>query len=235
MSDLFVQVSALASGSTTAVATLTGVTAGSTLVAFFGNGSTSAPTTFSVADGQGTYTPQGARVTDPPDAVVLRAFTLENANAGTHTITGTSDSGNGVDLIVVEIGTTAGVGAVSGANQASQVAPGTGANALSSGTVTIPAAATLVCFSIDSASTATGDEPAAGTGFTSRANAQSANCGVYRISTIAASADRAANATAVTGGHTFETLGVAVLNAGAAAPILEDALHRPALMAILAQ
>ncbi len=217
MSDNFVQV-ATGSGTTTAPVTLAGVVGGNDISVCFGIGSSSTPTIFSVADAQGAYTPRGALVQDAADAVAVQWFTLENANAGTHNIVGTSDSGSALDIIAVEVGTTAGASAFSGANQAHQSAPGTGTDGLSSGNVTVTAASTLLGISFDSASTNTADEPVAGTGFTSRLAALSTACGVYRLESKAVSATAPATFTAVLGASEFLTLGIAILNASATPP-----------------
>lgn len=213
MSDNFVQKSS-ASGTTTAVATLTSVVAGNAIVAFFFNGQNGLTATLAVADGQGSYVARGTAISDIADNVTGRSFTLENANAGSHTITGTTNIGQACFIEVVEVGTSAGASAFSGANQAVQIIPGTGANALSSGNATITAAATLVGMCADTASANPVDEPATGTGFTSRDNAANATIGAYRLETGAFATDQAATATAITGTHTFLTFGVAILNAG---------------------
>lgn len=213
MSDNFVQKSN-GSGTTTAVATLNGVVAGNTIVAFAFNGTTSVPTVLSVADGQGSYTAQGARALDGVDNVVGQGFTLVNANSGTHTITATTDTGGACFIEVVEIGTVSGSSAFSGANQQHQAAPGTGTDAVSSTSVTITAAATLVGFSTDSASVTPADEPAVGTGFTGRDNATNATIGAFRLETGDFPANQAATFTANTGTDQFLTFGIAILNGG---------------------
>lgn len=217
MADNFVQVSS-GSGNTTAAATLLGVVAGNTIVACFGNGSSASPVALSVADPvNGAYTARGARASDGTNNVVAQFFTLSNANSGTHVITGTTDATNGCDIVVFEIGSTAGASSFSGANQAFQSAPGTGTDGLSSGSVTVSGTSTLLGISFDSSSTNTADEPATGTGFTSRANALSANCGVYRAETKSAAANAATTFTAITGSQNFLTFGIAILNASGGA------------------
>lgn len=224
MSDNWVQF-AVGNGTTTAAATLSGVVPGNALLAFFGNGSNFNPVALGVADAQGSYLACGARAADSANNVVGQWFRLLNANTGSHTATGTTDSGNGCDIILVEVGTTAGASAFSDANQAHQSSPTTGTDALSSGTVAVTAAATLVGLCIDSSSTSVAQEPATGTGFTNRSGALSTNLGVYRLESIAAAADRAVTATAIVGTHEFLTFGVAILNAsagGSSVPIDDD-------------
>lgn len=215
MSDNYVQKNS-AGGVGTAVATLTGVTAGNAIVAFFFNGTSSTPTALSVADGQGAYTAQGARALDASDNVVGQGFTLLNANAGSHTITGTTDGGASCFIEVIEVGTVAGASAFSGANQLHQSAPGGGTDALTSNSATATGAATLVGFSTDSASVTSTDEPNAGTGFTSRDNNTSGVIGAYRLETKAIAANAAATFTAPTGSHEFLTFAIVILNGGAA-------------------
>lgn len=213
MSDNFVQKTAN-TGTTTAAVTLAGVIAGNDIVVFAFDGSTASPTTLSVADGQGSYTARGTQISDTTDLVAGRIFTLENANAGSHVITVTVTTGDSCFLMAVEVGSSSGVSAFSGANQASQTNPGTVADTLSSGSVTVTAAATLLGFSTDSSSVTPSDEPATGSGFTTRDNNTSTAIGAYRLESIAASANAAATATAVTGTHNFLTFGVAILNGG---------------------
>lgn len=211
MSDNYLQ-NAEASGTTTAVATLTLVTAGSSIVAVLWDGS-GAASIHTVADGQGSYTAQGPSAFDNVNNVWVQVFVLENANAGTHVITGTIDASAACFLKVVEVGAS-GAGAFSGANSLQQTSPGTGADALSSGTVTVTGAATLIAMSTDSASVNTADEPAAGTGFTSRDNNANGTIGAWRLESKAVAADAAGTFTANTGTDRFVTAAVAILNGG---------------------
>lgn len=216
MSDNYVQ-SSSAGGVGTAVATLNGVVALNSLIAFFFNGTSSTPTVLSVADNiAGAYTAQGARAADASDNVVGQGFTLVNVASGTHIITGTTDVGASCFIIVVETGSASGASAFSGANQSHQSAPGTGANALTSGSVAVSAAATLIGFSTDSASVTPSDEPTVGTGFTTRDNNTSGVIGAYRLESGAFSSAQAALFTAPTGSHEFLTFGIAILNGGGA-------------------
>lgn len=211
MSDNFVQKSS-GTGTTTAAVTLNSVVAGNAIWAVFINGQNSAAT-LSVSDGQGAYTALNSSVSDATDNVTGQGFLLLNANAGTHTITGTTNSGQACEIHVMEIGTTAGLSALAGSNSASQTNPGTGANAVSSGSMTISAAATVAGFSTDSHSTNPTDEPAVGTGFTTRDNGASTTIGAFRHESGAFATNQAATFTAITGTDTFLTFGVAILNA----------------------
>ena len=224
MSDQFVPGQVVSNFNTAAgpgnvAVTITGVTAGSTLVAFALNGSRIAPVTHTVSDGQGSYTAQDTPITDATNLIWAQAFTLTNANAGSHTVTAQFDTNDHCFIAVAEVLAPT-VSPVSGAKGAFQNNPGTGANALSSGTVTVTAAATMVMFSADTASTATSDEPT--TGDTSRANNANVAIGAWRLSSKAVSANAAGTFTAVTGTHQFVTLAVAILN-----PSAPYALPRP--------
>lgn len=210
MSDQYLQ-NAEASGTTTAVATLNGVTAGSAIVAFLWDGSNAAgPTTHTVDDGT-AYTSRGPSALDNVNAVWVQGFVLENAGSGTHTITGTIDTGNACFLKVVEVGAS-GAGSFSGANSQFQNSPGTGADVVSSGSATVTAAATLIAMSTDSSSVAPSDEPAAGTAFTSRDNNANGTIGAWRLESKAVSAAAAGTFTAITGTNRFVTAAVAILN-----------------------
>lgn len=229
MSDNYLQ-NAEGSGTQTAVATLNSVTAGSAIVAFLWDGSGTA-TVNTVADGQGSYTAQGPSAFDNVNNVWLQPFVLENANAGTHTITGTIDATEACFLKVAEIGAS-GAGSFSGASSLQQTSPGTVADAVSSGSVTVTGAATLVAMSTDSASVATSDEPAAGTAFTSRDNNANGTIGAWRLESKAVAANGAATFTAITGTDRFVTAGVAILN-GAGAGAFPGLLSIPLTLVIV--
>lgn len=219
MSDQFIQAAIGADGGGTSVATLTGVTAGSVICAWFYDGSVQVqPATFTVADGDGTYT-AAAAVTGAtsPDFVYGRIFYRENASAGTHTITGTSSASN-CKLIVAEVGAPTSA-AVSGSLNVSQVSPGTATDGLSSGSITVTGAATLLCVACDTQVVSAGSQPAAGTGFTARASGTGTSglIGSFRLSSKAVSSNSAATATAITGTDNFQTAGIAVLNSAGGA------------------
>lgn len=74
----------------TIVATISGVTAGNCLVAFFGFSDNASGTVAisSVADAQGSYTIAGAKIFfDDPAYATSAVYLLPNANAGSHTVT----------------------------------------------------------------------------------------------------------------------------------------------------
>lgn len=214
MSDQFIQSGSglLNPGNTTTV-TLVGVAAGSCLVAVILDGSASTPTTLAVSSNlSGAFTARGAKTGDNTNAVGGQVYTLDNVSAGTHIITGTI-SGNAIFLVVAEVSGTFG-----GVNQTTWIAPGTGANAITSGSVTAAGASTFLGFSCDSASVSTSDEPIAGTGYTSRANNANSAVGAWRLESGAGSAAQAVTFTAVTGADHFPVFGVSILNGTPAGP-----------------
>jgi fibronectin-binding autotransporter adhesin len=224
MSDNFVQ-QGFNSNTTTCVATLAGVVAGNSIVAFLFNAGTGGGIT-GVSDGQGAYTIEGPQATDSTNNVRGQAFVLQNANAGSHTITGTVQTGDNCVIIVVEVGSSAGVSAFSGANSQFQSGPGTGTDAVSSRSVTVTGAATLIAFSTDSSSVNVADEPAVGTGFTTRLNNTDSSIGAYRLESGAVAANIAGTFTANTGTDNFVTLAVAILNSSGAAAAPYAALRQ---------
>lgn len=213
MSDNYIQSATSGGGASAQSATLTGVTAGSRIVAYayYGSGTPGSP---AVSDGT-SYTAIFAAVGPDPNSVWVRAYELLNASAGSHTVSFTWTGGGSGFLIVVEVGADASTASTGVA--ADQTSPGTGANALSSGSITISAASTVVSVAVDTSSISTSDEPTAGTSpftFTSRAAGANSVIGAWRLQTAAASSSGAATATAVTGTDNFITAGVAVPNAG---------------------
>lgn len=217
MSDNFLNISTLGSGTTTATATISTVTAGSTLVAFCFNGSNFNPTAHSVSDGT-AYT-AGNSASDIANNIFAQVFYLQNVSSGSHSAVFTGDTGNGLDIYLVEIGTTAGASAVvdTKANDQIGVLGGAGANAIVSGSLSLSAACTIAAMSCDTTSANAGDEPSAGTSpftFTSRANAVTSNSGAGRVETAAGSAngDATFGVTSASPGN-YVTIAIAVLNA----------------------
>lgn len=141
-------------------------------------------------------------------------YVLPNANAGSHTVTFTSDGGTSVFVVLSEVqGPTA--SPVEGAPRgADQVSPGTVADALTTGTLTVTQAVTLLGMVNDNSSVTGSDTPAAGTGFTSRQTGNNAVIGVWRMESKAVAANAAVTGTAITGTHDFITLGIAIKNTG---------------------
>lgn len=216
MSDNFVQ-KGKANGTTTASLTMNGVAAGNTIIVFGYNNNTGTPATLTCADGQATYTKQGAQQGDAANGEAGQAFSLVNANAGTHVIVVTTDSGSSCTVIAAEISTSSGVSAVSGANSNVQTSPGTGGDAITSGSVVVIGAATIVGLHSDSSSALVGNVPTVGTGFSSRDTGT--DVGAYILQTGAFSANHASTATAITGTDNFLSLAVAVLNGIGAASV----------------
>lgn len=212
MSDGYIQSGVGSTGTTTDSVTLTGVAAGSTLVAFLCCGSDSAPASSAVADGQGSYVGATHSAGDGANFVFVKPFVLINATAGTHVITGTLPSGAAAFIAAVEV-VAAASGAFLGDNASFQNPPGSGTDTISTGTITgITGAATLVGMAMDSASASGSAEPTAGTGFTSRINNANTTIGAYRIETKAVSANAAATWTPTVPADNHLSAAVAILN-----------------------
>lgn len=209
MADQFAQ-DGSNTGTTSVQVILSGVAAGNTLIAFALDGSTTAPATKTVSDGQGSYTALGTPITDATNNIWAQAFYLTNANAGSHTVTATFDATNSVFLCVVEV---QGSGTPT-SNAQVQANPGGTTDIITSGSVTIASAATLIGFSADTSTVGSGNIPLAGTGFTSRDSNFNSAIGSWRLETLAASANAAATFTRNAAiADNFATLGVAVVNA----------------------
>jgi hypothetical protein len=208
MPDQYVQKNR-GSGTTSATVTLTGVTAGNAIVAFLFDGASSSPTTKTVNDGT-AYT-AGLTAADAGNAVWGGIFTLQNAAGGDHTIVGTLDAGAGVELFVFEIQAPTS-GAILDTKAFFSNSPGTGTDGITSGTLTIGSAATVVAISTASNTTSAGSIPNAGTGFTSRESGTSATIGAWRTETGAFSSNHGGTFTAPVGTDGFVTLAVAVAN-----------------------
>ena len=213
-----VQDTASVTGVTTAAQTITGVTAGNRILAFCANTSGPNPSTHTCSDGQGSYT-QGASIGDSTTNTYLTVFELLNANAGSHTVTFTTDSGNGTFIYLVEMtGPTTGA-SPSAAN--TQNSPGTVHGAVTSSSVTNAVSATLVGFCVDASSGSSSDQPAVDDGsitgnvFTLiRHGDDGATFGEWTTERKAISGNMAATFTAITGTHSFATVGIAVPEPG---------------------
>lgn len=219
MSDQFVQAAAEASGVTAAIASITVVNAGATLVAFMFDGSVSSTPAVNtvVSSVNGAFSP-GATDVDGTNFVWGRVYTLANVSAGAHTVTGTLTTGGACDLFVVEVNGTP-TSPVSDTKAQFQNAPGTANDAISSLSLTIPSAVTIIAFSTDSASASGANSPTVGTGFTTRGNGANSTIGAWRLESITASSNAAGTFKAVAGGDNYVTLAAAILNAaGASTP-----------------
>lgn len=209
MADQYLQ-SVENSGTGTVVVAIT-ASAGSSFIAFLWDGASASPTVHTVASNvNGAFT-AGNSDADGTNFVFGQVFTLQNVSAGAHNITGTLDGGSACFMRVVEVQAPA-TGAVSDTKAQFQNAPGTANDAVSSLTLTITGAATLVGMSTDSSSASTSDEPTIGTGFTTRANNANGTIGAWRLETVGIGSNAAATFKAVTGGHNFVTLAAAILN-----------------------
>lgn len=119
------------SGATISV-TLTGVTAGNTLVAHVGWGDSSGSNTCSVSDGT-SYSVGDTKRRNTADTQSGEVFYLENAGAGSHTIQATISPGEGFLLLrVAELSGLATSSSLDKAVGQPQNAPGTTSNAVSS-------------------------------------------------------------------------------------------------------
>ncbi len=93
--------------------------------------------------------------------------------------------------------------------------PGTGTDAITTGSISIAVAATLLGISSCVSSTDPADEPIAGTGFTSRAFASNGVIGAFALVSKAVSADAAATWSAPNGAANFVSAAIAIANPGA--------------------
>lgn len=225
MADQFVQAGTGGTGTTTVTDTLASVVAGNSLVAFAFIGNSTAPATHTCADAQGSYTEQtgtGLPATDTGNTIWSNIYVLANANAGSHTVTFTGDAGNAVFVALVEVqGPTS--SPVENARGADQVSPGTGTDALTTGALTIAQAVTLLGFLNDNTSTVGTNTPVTGTGFTSRKTGVNTTMGEWRIESVGVSANTAVTGTAVVGGDSFISLGIAIKNSGVTDTLMAQA------------
>lgn len=211
MADQYVQ-TVSGTGTTTVQVTLNGVVAGNALVAFgWDGGGTGNPATATCSDAQGSYTAQATTAGRDANSVFIKAFVLENANSGTHSPTLTLPTGDAAAINLAEIGAS-GAGSTSGENAASQSGPGTTNDAVSSGSVTVTGACTIVAVSADTAVVDVTKEPASGTGFTSRDSGANTTIGSWRLESGAFSSNHAGTFTAITGTDQFITAAVAIKN-----------------------
>ena len=160
--------------STSGAISLTGVTAGSTLIVHIQFGASGGAAISSVSDGT-AYTIAGSSLADSTNGNQTSAvYYLQNASAGSHTVTTTfSTTALGIDLRIFEIGgvvTTGGVHRVTQQLQnSSSGLPGTGTNGISSGATSATTVANCFVFgcSINNSEAPPGTgSTSAGTGFT---------------------------------------------------------------------
>ena len=147
---------------TTIAVTITGVTAGSTLVATVTVDDTGSNATISVSDGT-SYTPVD-QDRETTDVQFTKNFYLPNAGAGSHTVTATYDSSRlARGIVVAEIGGAATTSPLNAHNVGEQPTPGTGTDGVTISTTNTvqPVGIYGVSFRVPG-----GAAPAAGTGFT---------------------------------------------------------------------
>lgn len=210
MSDLFVQATS-AYGTGSASPTLTGVTAGNTIVAFLVSGG-GAPSSPGVSDSQGAYTARGPAALDSGNNVWFQAYVLENANAGSHAATAVGLAGNGTGCHLVEVGSSG--ASFSGANSNFQSAVGGATDAITTGSMTVTGAATIVAMATDSGNVNVTLEPTPGTGFTGRDAGTNGDIGSWRVETGAFSSAHAATFSPPSPTSPYVSAGVAILNVG---------------------
>lgn len=204
-----------ATGTSPQTLNLTGVTAGSTIVVFLWDGATSAPATRTVSDGT-SYT-AGATASDAVNNVWLGIFTLQNAGSGTHAIVGTTVGTDVTFMMAVELSAPSS-GAVLDTNAVFQNAPGAGADALTTGALTIGSSCTLVGMASDTSNVAAVDEPTVGTGFASQAANFNSVMGSWRLETGPFSSNHAATFGAPASASRFIAGGAAIQEASAGSP-----------------
>jgi hypothetical protein len=214
VADQFAQ-TAKGSGTTTAQATLSNVKAGATLVCHGYNNNNASPAVMTAADGQGSYTALGAIIGDGANGEGARVFKLENANAGSHTVTLTTDSGNACTVMLTEVSTGAGVGAVVGFNQAFLTGPGAGVDAMLSGPAYCPDLCTILVMASDTMSTSGSDTPLVGANPQATKRANGTEVGAWQLSSFGQPFPVdyiPGKSTAPNGSHNFLISAVAILN-----------------------
>lgn len=199
-------------------ATLSGVTAGSTLVAFcFDGSSTLNPT--GCSDAQGAYA-AGNATPFSTDSVTGKVFTLQNANAGSHTATVTT-SGLAPFIILVEMSAPA--VSVSDTKANTQNGPvSAAADTLTSGVLTVSASATIIAVGVDTHVVDATKSPTAGTSFTDIAHNANGSIGSWRLERILSAVNAAGTFTAVTTADNFITMAAAILEPPSGQTIFDE-------------
>lgn len=174
VNDVFVEV-VDGSNSTTVAATITGVTAGNTLVAHISWGDpsfTTITTTCSVSDGS-AFTSGDSRRIDTDNTQASQPFYRENVGSGSHTVTATFDIASIATAVpyrsirVYEFSGLATSGSLDQSTGQFQASPGTGSDGISSSaTVSTTNANDFVVGLNNETSSGTGAGTTAGTGFT---------------------------------------------------------------------
>lgn len=182
----------------TQTGSLTGVTAGNTIVVFLANYSTAA--TAACSDGQGSYT---ADVDTGSNLIRSQSFHLANANAGTHSIAVTN-TGTYYAVWAVEITAPTSSPYDIGAGQY-QSAPGGGTDACTSGSFTTTQTNDLILGFIG----VNGQTPAVGTGFTDRGLSTGSAAVETRVESKLFATAGATAATYTTSGASCATIGLA--------------------------
>ena len=118
---------------TTATTTITGVTAGNTLICFVGWSDSAGTRTCTVGDGS-TYTSAAAKVSGGTDVQASQVFILENVKPGSHAVVALLNTAAAFRRNrVIEVSGLVWIGAVDKSAGAQQNTPGTTTNVISSG------------------------------------------------------------------------------------------------------
>lgn len=147
---------------TTIAVSLTGVAAGSSFHVFVLTNHNYVPLSGVADNVNGALTQRGTAADDATGSRNVSQWTIDGLTAGAHTVTVTFLAAfNQVGtLVVLEIGATSGFSVTANGN--TQVAPGTGANAISSSAATNSGTALISSLTLANSGTI----PAAGTGYT---------------------------------------------------------------------
>lgn len=184
--------------------------------------------TYDNGGGQVAATQIGSVLTDTPNGQTNTHWYVQNPGAATYTVrlnltSGTGNTFPGLAAWPVTGGATSGLLVANGPNQ-NQAAPGTGTDAITSGTAQTPSgyAALVVGFSFDSSAGA--NSPAAGTGFTNNGTGSAGiEPGVRVISKRITSGTAQATFTAQAGqgGASYMTMMAAFLESGGGGSVSE--------------
>lgn len=217
MSDNYVQ-HAINNGTGSIDVALTGVTAGNALVLFAMGGTADYQASEPViTDTNGTWPAASGYklwITVDSNSVSCKIYVLENAAAGNHTVSVYINNGSQFAMLV-EVGTTSNPSYLD-AQGAKYLAPGTGADAISSGSVAAAVAATLIGLAVDSNNVGDGYAPTNNGGATSRAVGSNGAIGSWRLTSRAVSSGTAETftATAGNGADTYQAYGITIRNSG---------------------
>jgi len=190
------------------------ITANSTIIVFGTRGDGSGATITASDPTNGSYQALGPQQNDGTTATSIQSFYFKNAAAGTYTISLTSTGSNALGGWFYEC---TGQNLAPTGNSAIFLSGISGTDALSSGSVTISASATLVGYAAEFSGTTA--VPAAGTGFTPDGSSTDGSIGSQRVEHKSASSNAAATFTAGVSTEACAAFGVAVLEPSSGASI----------------